>query len=157
MLQPFLISWARSSVGRAPQWHCGGRQFDPDRVHHFSFRIGKKNVSPKPSRRRRTSQTARQPRRGRRRRPLPHSGPSNDGEWRLLQGNPRATGRETRRLLVTRCVHNLGTFWKRCFRCYFDWRLFLGKHEWCPESLWLHPSKDRSRRWADFRRMSRPR
>ena len=23
----------RSSVGRAPQWHCGGRQFEPDRLH----------------------------------------------------------------------------------------------------------------------------
>ena len=23
----------RSSVGRAPQWHCGGRQFESDRLH----------------------------------------------------------------------------------------------------------------------------
>jgi hypothetical protein len=27
--------WGRSSVGRAPQWHCGGRRFDPCRLHHF--------------------------------------------------------------------------------------------------------------------------
>lgn len=25
---------ARSSAGRAPAWHAGGRRFDPDRVHH---------------------------------------------------------------------------------------------------------------------------
>ena len=24
---------ARSSAGRAPHWQCGGRRFDPDRVH----------------------------------------------------------------------------------------------------------------------------
>ena len=27
----------RSSVGRAPQWHCGGRQFEPDRLHQVAF------------------------------------------------------------------------------------------------------------------------
>ena len=26
----------RSSVGRAPQWHCGGRRFEPDRLHHLN-------------------------------------------------------------------------------------------------------------------------
>ena len=26
-------SWGRSSVGRAPQWHCGGHQFDSVRLH----------------------------------------------------------------------------------------------------------------------------
>ena len=26
---------ARSSAGRAPAWHAGGRRFDPDRVHHL--------------------------------------------------------------------------------------------------------------------------
>jgi hypothetical protein len=25
--------WGRSSVGRAPEWHSGGRRFDPDRLH----------------------------------------------------------------------------------------------------------------------------
>ena len=29
----FVSLWGRSSVGRAPQWHCGGRRFDPDRLH----------------------------------------------------------------------------------------------------------------------------
>lgn len=26
-------SWGCSSVGRAPQWHCGGRRFEPDHLH----------------------------------------------------------------------------------------------------------------------------
>ena len=25
--------WGRSSVGRAPAWHAGGRRFKPDRLH----------------------------------------------------------------------------------------------------------------------------
>ena len=29
------IRRARSSAGRAPAWHAGGRKFDPCRVHHF--------------------------------------------------------------------------------------------------------------------------
>lgn len=28
---------ARSSAGRAPAWHAGGRKFDPCRVHHFNL------------------------------------------------------------------------------------------------------------------------
>ena len=31
-------AWGRSSVGRAPQWHCGGRRFDPDRLHACPLR-----------------------------------------------------------------------------------------------------------------------
>ncbi len=31
----FYGLWGRSSVGRAPQWHCGGRRFEPCRLHHF--------------------------------------------------------------------------------------------------------------------------
>jgi|APCry1669191515_1035360.scaffolds.fasta_scaffold00010_11 hypothetical protein len=33
-----------SSVGRAPQWHCGGHRFDPGQLHHhrFYFFLGKK-------------------------------------------------------------------------------------------------------------------
>ena len=27
----------RSSVGRAPQWHCGGRRFEPDRLHQYFY------------------------------------------------------------------------------------------------------------------------
>ncbi len=27
-------NWGRSSAGRAPQSHCGGRRFDPARLHH---------------------------------------------------------------------------------------------------------------------------
>ena len=30
-------AWGRSSVGRAPEWHSGGRRFDPDRLHQASF------------------------------------------------------------------------------------------------------------------------
>ena len=30
-----LLLGGRSSVGRAPQWHCGGRRFEPDRLHQF--------------------------------------------------------------------------------------------------------------------------
>ena len=30
------IRRARSSAGRAPAWHAGGRKFDPCRVHHLS-------------------------------------------------------------------------------------------------------------------------
>src|ERR1700733_6412746 len=26
--------WGHSSVGRAPEWHSGGRRFDPDWLHH---------------------------------------------------------------------------------------------------------------------------
>ena len=29
--------WACSSAGRAPEWHSGGRRFDPDQVHHFEL------------------------------------------------------------------------------------------------------------------------
>ena len=29
--------WGRSSVGRAPQWHCGGRRFEPCRLHQPSL------------------------------------------------------------------------------------------------------------------------
>ena len=27
------VSWGHSSAGRAPQWHCGGRRFDPGWLH----------------------------------------------------------------------------------------------------------------------------
>ncbi len=27
--------WGRSSVGRAPQWHCGGQGFESPRLHHL--------------------------------------------------------------------------------------------------------------------------
>ena len=30
----FSFEWGRSSVGRAPAWHAGGRRFEPDRLHH---------------------------------------------------------------------------------------------------------------------------
>lgn len=29
--------WGRSSVGRAPQWHCGGQGFESPRLHHLLF------------------------------------------------------------------------------------------------------------------------
>src|SRR5579884_2543786 len=28
------LGWGRSSVGRAPQWHCGGQGFESPRLHH---------------------------------------------------------------------------------------------------------------------------
>ncbi len=28
------FGWGLSSVGRAPQWHCGGRRFESCRLHH---------------------------------------------------------------------------------------------------------------------------
>ena len=28
-----ILFWGCSSVGRAPQWHCGGRRFEPDHLH----------------------------------------------------------------------------------------------------------------------------
>jgi hypothetical protein len=31
-----LTGWGRSSVGRAPQWHCGGQEFESPRLHHLS-------------------------------------------------------------------------------------------------------------------------
>ena len=31
------IRWGCSSVGRASQWHCGGRRFEPDQLHHLQF------------------------------------------------------------------------------------------------------------------------
>jgi hypothetical protein len=30
----FRTGWGRSSVGRAPQWHCGGQGFESPRLHH---------------------------------------------------------------------------------------------------------------------------
>ena len=44
MLDKFSIKWnisffnkrGRSSVGRAPQWHCGGREFETHRLQVFS-------------------------------------------------------------------------------------------------------------------------
>src|ERR1041384_1860835 len=33
-----LRGWGRSSVGRAPQWHCGGQGFESPRLHHTEFR-----------------------------------------------------------------------------------------------------------------------
>ena len=30
------LGWGRSSVGRAPQWHCGGQGFESPRLHHPS-------------------------------------------------------------------------------------------------------------------------
>ena len=32
---PLSGQWGRSSVGRAPQWHCGGQEFESPRLHHF--------------------------------------------------------------------------------------------------------------------------
>src|ERR1051325_7925029 len=32
------LAWGRSSAGRAPEWHSGGRRFDPVRLHHHSLR-----------------------------------------------------------------------------------------------------------------------
>ena len=32
-----IISWGRSSAGRALEWHSRGRRFDPDRLHHPSL------------------------------------------------------------------------------------------------------------------------
>ena len=33
-----LFGWGRSSVGRAPQWHCGGQGFESPRLHHPRLR-----------------------------------------------------------------------------------------------------------------------
>src|SRR2546429_2378256 len=30
------LGWGRSSVGRAPQWHCGGQGFESPRLHQSS-------------------------------------------------------------------------------------------------------------------------
>ncbi len=38
--------WGRSSVGRAPQWHCGGRRFDPDRLHQIGLRNAVTSLDP---------------------------------------------------------------------------------------------------------------
>ena len=37
---PLSGQWGRSSVGRAPQWHCGGQEFESPRLHHFSPKAG---------------------------------------------------------------------------------------------------------------------
>ena len=34
---PPIKSWGRSSAGRAPRSQCGGRGFDPPRLHHFKI------------------------------------------------------------------------------------------------------------------------
>ena len=39
---PLSGQWGRSSVGRAPQWHCGGQEFESPRLHHFSPKAGAK-------------------------------------------------------------------------------------------------------------------
>jgi putative endonuclease len=33
-LYTLSTGWGRSSVGRAPQWHCGGQGFESPRLHH---------------------------------------------------------------------------------------------------------------------------
>ena len=54
-----IISWGRSSAGRALEWHSRGRRFDPDRLHQtnqksparfFSFRrIARGNIPLSPA------------------------------------------------------------------------------------------------------------
>ena len=44
---PLSGQWGRSSVGRAPQWHCGGQEFESPRLHHFSPKAG---ATPTPQR-----------------------------------------------------------------------------------------------------------
>src|ERR1041385_3805296 len=34
ILNSARFGWGRSSVGRAPQWHCGGQGFESPRLHH---------------------------------------------------------------------------------------------------------------------------
>ena len=67
-----LLTWGCSSIGRALEWHSGGRRFDPDQLHQlpiqdhktaaerppFLFRCGvrrqrrlSQNIGPPPSRR----------------------------------------------------------------------------------------------------------
>src|SRR5690606_23832566 len=36
VLELRLLAWGRSSAGRAPRSQCGGREFDPPRLHHSS-------------------------------------------------------------------------------------------------------------------------
>ncbi len=33
------FGWGRSSVGRAPQWHCGGQGFESPRLHHLTCSV----------------------------------------------------------------------------------------------------------------------
>lgn len=36
LILPYFVSiWGCSSVGRASQWHCEGRRFESDQLHHF--------------------------------------------------------------------------------------------------------------------------
>ncbi len=46
--RPLSGLWGRSSVGRAPQWHCGGQGFESPRLHHFA---GKRfpQIGPRPA------------------------------------------------------------------------------------------------------------
>src|SRR5947207_5446022 len=32
-------AWGCSSIGRAPEWHSGGRRFDPDQLHQFDQQL----------------------------------------------------------------------------------------------------------------------
>src|SRR2546429_6166108 len=43
------FGWGRSSVGRAPQWHCGGQGFESPRLHH-SENCSEKEAQTWPSR-----------------------------------------------------------------------------------------------------------
>ena len=36
--------WGRSSVGRAPQWHCGGQGFESPRLHHVQHQALRFNM-----------------------------------------------------------------------------------------------------------------
>ena len=43
---------ARSSAGRAPRSQCGGREFDPPRLHQPSLMVADEGCQPSPTRRR---------------------------------------------------------------------------------------------------------
>jgi hypothetical protein len=45
-----LPTWARGTVGSAPQWHCGGRGFESLRVHFFLDTIQVKKAANRSSR-----------------------------------------------------------------------------------------------------------
>src|ERR1051325_9723519 len=40
-----LRGWGRSSVGRAPQWHCGGQGFESPRLHHPFLKRSEEHTS----------------------------------------------------------------------------------------------------------------
>src|SRR5437016_10751293 len=49
LAKPPAWSGAVAQFGRAPEWHSGGREFDPHRLHQFLQRVTRRPSATRPS------------------------------------------------------------------------------------------------------------